>query len=188
MEIDELLKTNNWFNYQEFYEWVSKKPFKTFVEVGVWKGHSISYLADKLRNTECEIFAVDLFDKTYRYDNPEYKHLKDQVPHIKDIYNKNLTLSSTRDMIKDIQGLSWVCAEEFDDYSLDFVFIDADHTYESVLKDIYAWYTKVRTGGILSGHDYSSWSGVKMAVDKFTKENDYKLQKFKGDVWFIEIN
>jgi hypothetical protein len=34
MEIDELLKTNNWFNYQEFYEWVSKKPFKTFVEVG----------------------------------------------------------------------------------------------------------------------------------------------------------
>lgn len=188
MEIDKLLKTDNWFDYPEFYDWISKKTFKNFAEVGVWKGHSISYLANKLRNNDCKIYAVDLFEETYRYkDNAEYKHLNDQVPLIKQIYNKNLEVSNTRDLIEDVQGISWEVADKFDNSTFDFVFIDADHTYESVAKDIQAWYPKVKLGGILSGHDYPTWGGVKKAVDEFVKRNNYKLQTFKGGVWFITV-
>jgi Methyltransferase domain len=57
--------------------------------------------------------------------------------------------------------------------SLDFVYLDARHDYESVKEDLEHWFDKVRPGGILAGHDYvdGTWGelsfGVKSAVDEF---------------------
>jgi hypothetical protein len=56
-------------------------------------------------------------------------------------------------------------AKGVQDETLDFVFIDADHTYEGCLADILAWTPKVKFGGMISGHDYSDrWPGVMKAV------------------------
>jgi hypothetical protein len=62
------------------------------------------------------------------------------------------------------------------DASLDFAFIDADHTYAAVRADVRAWWPKVRPGGVLTGHDYGarrdlkgSW-GVRRAVDEWARE------------------
>lgn len=70
-------------------------------------------------------------------------------------------------------------AKEIVDGSLDFVFIDANHSYESVKEDIEAWTPKVRAGGIVSGHDYyvfkSGNRGVILAVDEFVKNHGHKL-------------
>ena len=53
------------------------------------------------------------------------------------------------------------------DGSLDFVFIDADHSYEAVADDISCWRPKVRVGGWLGGHDYNRhFPGVIKAVDR----------------------
>jgi hypothetical protein len=56
-----------------------------------------------------------------------------------------------------------------EDGSLDLVFIDADHSYEGVRKDIEAWSPKVRKGGVIAGHDYGhpDFPDVKVAVDEF---------------------
>lgn len=43
-----------------------------------------------------------------------------------------------------------------DDGSLDFVFIDADHSFDAVMADIAAWLPKIRPGGFITGHDYDS--------------------------------
>lgn len=64
-----------------------------------------------------------------------------------------------------IREKSWLGANQFDDGSLDIVYIDGDHTYEAVVKDLAAWYPKVKKGGILCGDDIG-WSGVKGAVDE----------------------
>lgn len=61
-------------------------------------------------------------------------------------------------------------AREIADESLDFVFIDADHSYEACRADIAAWLPKVKPTGFISGHDYENpgfpqW-GVKRAVDE----------------------
>lgn len=45
-------------------------------------------------------------------------------------------------------------ARLFRDGSLDIVYVDGDHTFAAVAADLYAWYPKVKSGGILSGHDY----------------------------------
>lgn len=56
-------------------------------------------------------------------------------------------------------------AKEVADESLDFVFIDADHSYEGCRADIHAWSPKVRHGGMIAGHDYDAfWPGVIRAV------------------------
>lgn len=71
-------------------------------------------------------------------------------------------------------------AKTFPDGSLDFVFIDGAHDYESVVADIHAWYPKVKHGGIFSGHDYtqgkSGGMGVIQAVDEFITETGEELQ------------
>lgn len=56
---------------------------------------------------------------------------------------------------------------------IDYVYIDADHSYESVRQDLGAWYPLVRPGGIIGGHDYTPEGvyhfGVKQAVDEFAQ-------------------
>ena len=73
---------------------------------------------------------------------------------------------------------SVAASKKFYDESLDFVYLNADHTYKSVLRDIDAWYPKVKLGGVLGGHDYYHKPGdlyVKDAVDTWIDENDYEL-------------
>jgi len=66
-----------------------------------------------------------------------------------------------------LQGVSWDMADKVQDNSLDFVFIDADHSYEGVKKDIIAWVPKLKPGGLLSGHDIQL-EGVLRAVKELT--------------------
>lgn len=80
------------------------------------------------------------------------------------------------------------------DESLDFVFIDAGHDYESVKPDLEHFCKKVRKGGLISGHDYRGKSklpgyfGVKLAVNEYAKSNGYKIELFPYRVWrFIKI-
>jgi hypothetical protein len=91
-----------------------------------------------------------------------------------------------------IRESSIVAARKIVDGSLDFVYIDADHDYSSCKQDIETWFTKVRHGGIVAGHDYLNWTmedgagcdfGVKAAVDKFCIEHGYRLHITTDDFW-----
>jgi predicted O-methyltransferase YrrM len=88
--------------------------------------------------------------------------------------------------IKVLEGLSWNMAQNVEDNSLDFIFIDADHNYESVVKDIRAWVPKVKAGGMVSGHD-THFEGVQKALAELIpthiKESvDHCWQAKKEDV------
>ena len=187
MNIDDFTDDEQWFNYREFYDFVSSKNFKLLVEIGVWKGSSISYLASKNRNSK--IYAVDLFETTYRYKKGK---LKEAASIINQTYNQQLIKTDTRDIITDIKEYSWEGAKHFADNSLDFVFIDADHSYESVKKDLEAWYPKMKKGSIFSGHDYEPYDahnhpGVKQAVNEFCSLNNLHLRTYSGTVWYVEL-
>ena len=84
------------------------------------------------------------------------------------------------------------CAARFCDGELDFVFIDGNHCYEAVCADIFAWWPKVRSGGLLTGHDYDSpkdktetW-GVRRAVDEFADATNSELRLGLDGTWCIE--
>lgn len=56
---------------------------------------------------------------------------------------------------------------------LEFVFLDGDHRYEAITKDIRAWLPKVRKGGLICGHDFTpGWPGVMQAVQEAAAELD----------------
>ena len=72
---------------------------------------------------------------------------------------------------------------------LDFVYIDGSHSYDDVRIDIYAWFPKVRDGGVLGGHDIDNGTspphdGVIKAVLEFV--NKYNLQlHIGGNDWWV---
>jgi predicted O-methyltransferase YrrM len=70
---------------------------------------------------------------------------------------------------------------------LDFVYIDGNHQYEYVKKDITLYYPLVKEGGILGGHDYPTISGVVRAVDEFVKQhNRLKFYAVFPDWWVLK--
>ena len=54
-----------------------------------------------------------------------------------------------------IKKTSMEAVKDFEDESLDFVYIDGHHGFKYVTEDIYEWSKKIRKGGCISGHDYS---------------------------------
>ncbi|HEY0980940.1 MULTISPECIES: class I SAM-dependent methyltransferase [unclassified Schlesneria] len=82
-------------------------------------------------------------------------------------------------------------ASGFSDGSLDFVFIDANHQYETVCTDLDCWWPKVRTAGYLCGHDYGVYGdatgewGVKRAVDAFVATQSRELRLGRDGMWLL---
>ena len=75
-------------------------------------------------------------------------------------------------------------AKQVDDGSLDMVFIDAGHDYDSVREDIANWLPKVRPGGIVAGHDYQQrFPGVQRAVAEMLPIQDVHLES--DSVWWL---
>ena len=89
-----------------------------------------------------------------------------------------------------VEKLSVYAAQDVDDGSLDFVYIDGNHGLEQVIADIAAWSPKVRKGGIISGHDFGRGSvgHVKEAVEAWTTAYEIKpwfvLRGDRSPSWF----
>lgn len=69
-----------------------------------------------------------------------------------------------------IREMSILAASKIADNTLDMVYLDAGHYYDAVLSDLTSWYAKVKSGGIIAGHDYLNQAyGVNAAVGDFIK-------------------
>jgi len=88
-----------------------------------------------------------------------------------------------------IRETSFEAVMDIPDESLDFVYIDGDHTFDFVMTDIIWWSKKVRYGGVVSGHDYYRFrrGGIVPAVDTYTREhgiNKWFLTDERTPTWF----
>jgi len=120
----------------------------TAVEVGVAEGH---YSQAFLRNWPGFYVMVDRWAHIPGYDDimngPDDEH-EERFKQAMLVANQYADRCSVYRMD------SRTAADKFADKSLDFVYIDADHSYAGCRGDIIAWAQKVKAGGILAGHDY----------------------------------
>jgi predicted O-methyltransferase YrrM len=173
-----LTEGEDWFTYPGLYSlMVTLAPDEAhFVEVGVWKGRSAAFLAVEIINSGKKI-ALDLVD-TWEGSAEHFPLLED----IYEVFSKNIEPVSSFVNIKKTDSAS--ASKDYKDKSLDFVFIDAAHDYDSVKADIEAWLPKVKQGGYLAGHDYPSWPGVTKAVNELIGESN--IQSGEG-CWLYSV-
>lgn len=153
--------------------------YKVGAEIGVYKGE----FTEELCNAGLKVYGIDpwLVYKDYRKHPQElpYEELYEMTKFR--LRNCDATL---------IRKTSIDALEDIPDESLDFVYIDGNHSLPYVTQDIFGWYKKVKHGGIISGHDYFVDSHnpywirachVKYAVDICAKIFQADLQILKKD-------
>lgn len=144
------------------------------VEIGAWRGRSTSYLAVEAINSGKNIYidAIDLwFTPNDGYISPEEYRDKNPLDNVYNPVDDSMYIQFIKNMkelrnVRPIRLCSWEAAKAYEDNSIYAVYIDGDHTYDAVKKDIHAWYDKVMPGGILSGHDIFNNTDVPKAVNE----------------------
>ena len=166
--------------------------YKVGVEVGTFKGEFSKTILSQWHG---KLYMVDVWNKIENYDD------KNNHDHTVGIYNeciKNTSEFYERSFM--LRMTSEEGSKLFQNNSLDFVYIDANHSYDGFMADLNFWVPKVKPGGLISGHDYllTNWYngeflengkdktiyfddeylgifGVNSAIDEFVKKNDIKL-------------
>lgn len=126
-------------------------------EIGVREGRTSFHLLDN--NPQLTMYAID----------------KD----ISQFYNTKIEKQYKERLIP-LEGISWDMAENIQNNSLDFIFIDAGHGYKSVMKDLESWIPKLKSTGWLMGHDINF-----PAVYKAVSERCKNFKVGPDNVWFL---
>ena len=151
--------------------------YKTGAEIGVLRGLYSKWLCHK--NKKLKLFLIDSY---IAYDGYS-KHRKQSDI---DSFEKHAHERLAEYNVEFVKKTSMDAVNDFLDNSLDFVYIDANHAFEYVIRDIIEWSKKVRPGGIVAGHDYTNYMyQVKAAVDGWVKAKKIKPLFLTGNkTWF----
>lgn len=186
-----------WFNMEQQYLYLLDNcpDGGVFVELGCFKGKSTSFIVTEIINQGRKInfTTIDSFEgstnstdenevKAYNGISNIQKDFKANTRHLVEHISKYNTDRHLQ-VFGVIKELSHEAADYFEDNSVDQIFIDAGHSYEAVKKDIEAWLPKMKKGGIMAGHDYWAWEGVRKAVNEAFRQID----RVENDCWFKQI-
>ncbi|MEA2271544.1 MAG: hypothetical protein QOI98_252 [Solirubrobacteraceae bacterium] len=131
------------------------------VEVGSFKGRSSVAICEGLSQVPGARFvAVDPWRRIRMTDSELYEP---GAPDEDEIYRRFVRNTGPYDFVKPMRMTSLEAAPEFADASVDWLFVDGDHSFDAVRADLRAWYPKVKLLGLVSGHDHT-WFDVRWAV------------------------
>ena len=144
---------NHFSRRNQFIKMLADRGAKIGVEVGTDHGQYAQQLCAGILGLK--LYCVDPW---VAYTEGNEVHTQEEM---NQIYEEALERTKAFNCIP-LRETSMGAVNRFDDDSLDFVFVDGNHSYDFVLEDIREWYRKVKPGGIIAGHDY-----------KIDPENDY---------------
>ena len=165
-------------NREDLPGFFKEMGYKVGVEIGVYKG----WYTRKFCEAGLKMFGVDpwMVSKEYHEKQGQGRQdfLYDHASRYMADYDCELIRKTSMDAVKD-----------FEDESIDFVYIDGHHGFKYVTEDIYEWSKKVKKGGIVSGHDYA------LSTHSFDFNNPFVLQvpyvlpayteAFRINTWFV---
>lgn len=169
---------SGWANlyYGIFSDIIKQNNYKICVEVGIGYGFHAKtilkdcgniidklYLVDPLKEYNNDGFSNDIMTKCCGFENL-YKNIVNNLKQYEDKYT--LFRCASLD----------ISEQQIPDQSVDAIFLDGDHSYDMVLKDLEFWWKKLKKGGMLLGDDY--WmNDVSRAVNVFKTKQMYSCFK-----------
>jgi len=168
------------------YELLSSLPesFSHGIEIGVWEAW---YTLHMLQRTNMFIVGIDPWTATDSYEDVD-PTAENFDPRAKGpdgfLWQETRYMASYGGLSKYqefggrwrlFRSFSHDIVHFFTPHAHDFIYIDGEHTYKAVSRDMADWWPKVKIGGILAGHDYNdSNPGTIKAVDEFAAK--YNLE------------
>lgn len=150
----------------------------TMIEIGSYMGESTMMFASTgLFSTIYSIDPLNGHEEFNEIHNYSWEFIRGE-------FNKNIKYF---DNIVHLQDFSYNVVNEFDDNSIDFIYIDGSHSEESVRQDLELYLPKLKKDGIIAGHDYneSSWPGCVKALLDVVGEPD---KHFSDTSWIKFYN
>jgi predicted O-methyltransferase YrrM len=139
------------------------KNISKMVEIGSYIGESTEIFAQNYPNSI--IYCVDPWQSGY--DTNDLASM--DMGGVEDEFDKRMEKYNN---VFKIKKTSIEASYDFENNYLDFIYIDANHTYESVVKDIEVWLPKIKKDGYIGFHDYDN-SEVKRAINEKLGEAEY---------------
>lgn len=176
LQIDKAASIQGWMSWDEL-AWLADQATRHqfIIELGSYAGRSTRVLAD---NTPGVVIAVDDWRGCRNEGDKDLVEQEDLFP----TFVKNLEDHIEKDKVIIQLANHEDALLNFGEVP-DFVFIDGDHRYASVKRDIQAWYPLIKEGGIIAGHD-SGFADVDRAVRELLPE----AKKVHGTtIWFAVI-
>lgn len=156
------------------------------VEVGSWKGRSSLIIAEVCKQKKAKLICIDSFKGLIPTDHVKYDLYHGDNGYYKE-GNEGSLIHHIQENLKGypvtfLEGNSTELHKKIKDESADFVFIDGDHDEPIVSLDMRNFKTKVKSGGVLCGHDYETGNEVANAVD-----NEIGVINLATTIWYKTI-
>lgn len=152
-------------NRKEFIGLLKALGYRSGAEIGVWEGQFSEWICQAM--PDIDLTCIDPW-RAYG----EYRDAKNDQGRLDAAYQTATNRLARYRGCQLWRQSSLEAATRFADGSLDFVYIDGNHARRFVEADLKAWAPKVRRGGIVAGHDYTTRSKhieVKPAVDGYVR-------------------
>jgi predicted O-methyltransferase YrrM len=185
MTVDELEKETgwplDWTSVKGLYPYISRLKGDKIkgIEIGTCRGESAYLILSECPNVS-KLYCIDPF---LGYNDWAGELNQETMSKFEEIASKNLSKFENR--VKIVKKKSTDAIHDFKDNSVDFIFVDGDHSREATYTDLCLYYRKLKTGGIFSGHDYHL-PEVRQALNDFRDEYKCRIpiQMTSNSVWF----
>lgn len=168
-------KAPGWFHHgAKILELVEQHQPTICVELGTFQGASAIPVALAIRRWRGVLTCVDTWSEDVYHAGPT-------SPWMLVSCARNLAAAGVRNvrlMPSTTLEAAWSWTEP-----IEYLYIDADHSYESVLADLCAWVPHVKPGGVILGDDYGnrSFPGVQRAWDAFEQAHGLSLTRYQSN-------
>ena len=151
-------------------EWLNGKSDLVGIEIGSYAGESAEMFLES--KAFLKLYCIDPWKE--HYDPKDAAGENGGIHMAEEFFNKRF---EGNHVIIKVKFMSSEVVDMFGDESIDFVYIDGNHTYNAVKEDIKNYLPKVKKGGIISGHDYGfiGTPDVKKAVDESFNKPPMKI-------------
>lgn len=152
----------------------SELNFNFGVEIGVDRGEYSEIMCKT--NPDLHLFGVDPYMlKAYEpVINPQCAGIHVNQEGFEGNYEQATARLKSYPNYRLVRSYSMDALKLFEDNSLDFVYIDANHDFLNFIQDLHHWLKKVKSGGIMAGHDYANFpyrkhNHVKRALNAYAR-------------------